>query len=310
MNSKKPKWKRLLSSLLMLAMLATLFPVSAFAIEYKEDTYLSPHNFAVDDSGNLTDTITLPDGFDNDVLDDRTDSNWSLPEDLNVDLWVYSDDMTEDEISNGTAPYVKDVMGRTWTLSKISITNKSTPTEGQTLIELLSISPETSKNDYVVDLSEISIDARPLGRYSYYDIYYLWELTEGDPTPTQYQVTYDLNLPSELSDSKTLFPVYRVDDRENMDVLSEDGQLYVVEDAVEALSGSVYENVPFTVADFSQTLYVDFLVFDENSYYDFDGWYIDGHGDNLYQTGDVLTADDSLAGDGCFVCNDSETQIR
>ena len=296
MNSKKPKWKRLLSSLLMLAMLATLFPVSAFAIEYEKDTYLSPHNFAIDDSGNLTDTLTLPDGFDNDVLDDRTGNNWALPEDLDVDLWVYSDDMSEEEISEGKAPYVKDVMGRTWTLSKISITNKGTPTEGQTLIELLTISPETSKNDYVVDLSEISIDARPLGRYSYYDIYYLWELTEGDPTPTQYQVTYDLNLPSELSRSKTLFPVYRVDERENMDVLSEDGQLYVVEDAVEALSGSVYENVQFTVADFSKTLYVDFLVFDENSYYDFDGWYIDGHGDNLYQTGDVLTADASLAG--------------
>ena len=75
MNSKKPKWKRLLSSLLMLAMLATLFPVSAFAIEYKKDTYLSPHNFALDDSGNLTDTLTLQDGFDNDVLDDRTGNN-------------------------------------------------------------------------------------------------------------------------------------------------------------------------------------------------------------------------------------------
>lgn len=298
MNSKKPKWKRLLSSLLMLAMLATLFPVSAFAIEYEKDTYLSPHNFAIDDSGNLTDTLTLPDGFDNDVLDDRTGNNWALPENLNVDLWVYSDDMSEEEISNGTAPYVKDIMGRTWTLSKISITNKSTPTEGQTLIELLTISPETSKIDYVVDLSKISIDARSLGRYSYYDIYYLWELTEGDPTPTQYQVTYDLNLPSELSGSKTLFPVYRVDDRENMDVLSEDGQLYVVEAAVDALSGSVYENVPFTVADFSNTLYVDFLVFDENSYYDFDGWYIEGSEDTLYQTGEVLTADDSLAGDG------------
>lgn len=298
MNSKKPKWKRLLSSLLMLAMLATLFPVSAFAIEYEKDTYLSPHNFAIDDSGNLTDTLTLPDGFDNDVLDDRTGNNWALPEDLDVDLWVYSDDMSEEEISNGTAPYVKDIMGRTWTLSKISITNKSTPTEGQTLIELLTISPETSKIDYVVDLSEISIDARSLGRYSYYDIYYLWKLTEGDPAPTQYQVTYDLNLPSELSNDKTLFPVYRVDDRENMDVLSEDGQLYVVEAAVTALSGSVYENVPFTVADFSNTLYVDFLVFDENSYYDFDGWYIEGSEDTLYQTGEVLTADDSLAGDG------------
>ena len=83
-----------------------------------------------------------------------------------------------------------------------------------------------------------------------------------------------------------------------MDVLSEDGQLYVVKDAVEALSGSVYENVSFTVADFSNTLYVDFLVFDENSYYDFDGWYIEGSEDTLYQTGHVLTADDSLAGDG------------
>lgn len=298
MNYKKLKWKRFLSSLLMLAMLATLFPVSAFAIEYEKDTYLSPHNFAIDDSGNLTDTLTLSDGFDNDVLDDRTGNNWALPEDLDVDLWVYSDDMSEEEISNGTAPYVKDIMGRTWTLSKISITNKDTPTEGQTLIELLTISPKTSKNDYVVDLSEISIDARPLGRYSYYDIYYLWELTEGDPAPTQYQVTYDLNLPSGLSNSKTLFPVYRVDDRENMDVLSEDGQLYKVEEAVEELSGSVYEKVSFTVADFSKTLYVDFLVFDENSYYDFDGWYIEGDENTLYQTGDVLTADDSLAGDG------------
>lgn len=289
------KW---LATLLAVIMLLALFPVSAFAIEYEKDTYLSPHNFAIDDSGNLTDTLTLPDGFDSDVLDDRTGNNWALPEDLGVDLWVYSDDMSEEEISNGTAPYVKDIMGRTWTLSKISITNKSTPTEGQTLIELLTISPETSKIDYVVDLSEISIDARSLGRYSYYDIYYLWELTEGDPAPTQYQVTYDLNLPSELADSKTLFPVYRVDDRENMDVLSEDGQLYVVKDAVEALSGSVYENVSFTVADFSNTLYVDFLVFDENSYYDFDGWYIEGSEDTLYQTGHVLTADDSLAGDG------------
>ena len=298
MNYKKLKWKRFLSSLLMLAMLATLFPVSAFAIEYQKGTYLSPHNFAIDDSGNLTDTLTLPEGFDDDVLNDRTGSNWSLPEGLNVDLWVYSDDMAEDEISKGTAPYVKDVMGRTWKLSKICITNKSTPTEGQTLIELLDTSSVTSKSDYVVNLSNIELEPRSLAnRFYYYDIYYLWELTEGDPAPTQYQVTYDLNLPSELSNDKTLFPVYRVDDRENMDVLSEDGQLYVVKDAVEALSGSVYENVLFTVADFSNTLYVDFLVFDENSYYDFDGWYIEGNEDTLYQTGDVLTAGDSLAGD-------------
>ena len=83
-----------------------------------------------------------------------------------------------------------------------------------------------------------------------------------------------------------------------MDVLSEDGQLYKVEEAVKNLSGPVYENVTFTVADFSNPLYVDFLVFDENSYYDFDGWYIEGDENNLYQTGHVLTADDSLAGDG------------
>lgn len=299
MNSKKPKWKRLLSSLLMLAMLATLFPVSAFAITYQEAT-LSPHNFAVDENGNFTTDLNLPDGFDEEVSVTQEGNtfegpNWKLPETLKVNLWVDSKSMSDEE--NGTAPYVKDVMGRTWTLSKISITNKSTPEDGQTLIELLDTSSVTSKSNYVVDLSNIELEPRILGnRFYYYDIYYLWELTEGDPAPTQYQVTYDLNLPSELSDSKTLFPVYREGDRETMDVLSEDGQLYVVEKAVDALSGSVYENVQFTVADFSYTLYVDFLVFDENSYYDFDGWYIDGHEDTLYQTGDVLTAGNSLAG--------------
>lgn len=299
MNSKKPKWKRLLSSLLMLAMLATLFPVSAFAITYQEAT-LSPHNFAVDEDGNFTTDLNLPDGFDEEVSVTREgntfkSANWKLPETLTVNLWVDSKSMSDEE--NGTVPYVKDVMGRTWTLSKISITNKSTPEDGQTLIKLLDTSSVTSKSDYVVNLSNIELEPRSLAnRFYYYDIYYLWELTEGDPAPTQYQVTYDLNLPFELSNDKTLFPVYRVDDRENMDVLSEDGQLYVVEDAVEALSGSVYENVPFTVADFSNTLYVDFLVFDEDSYYDFDGWYIEGDEDTLYQTGDVLKADDSLAG--------------
>lgn len=301
MNSKKPKWKRLLSSLLMLAMLATLFPVSAFAITYQEAT-LSPHNFAVDEDGNFTTDLNLPDGFDEEVSVTREGNtfkgaNWKLPETLTVNLWVDSKSMSDEE--NGTVPYVKDVMGRTWTLSKISITNKSTPEDGQTLIKLLDTSSVTSKSDYVVNLSNIELEPRSLAnRFYYYDIYYLWELTEGDPAPTQYQVTYDLNLPSELSNDKTLFPVYRVDDRENMDVLSEDGQLYVVKDAVEALSGSVYENVLFTVADFSKTLYVDFLVFDENSYYDFDGWYIEGNEDTLYQTGDVLTAGDSLAGGG------------
>lgn len=299
MNYKKLKWKRFLSSLLMLAMLATLFPVSAFAITYQEAT-LSPHNFAVDENGNFTTDLNLPDGFDEEVSVTRegntfNGANWKLPETLTVDLWVDSKSMSDEE--NGTVPYVKDVMGRTWTLSKISITNKSTPEDGQTLIELLDTSSVTSKSDYEVNLSNIELEPRILGnRFYYYDIYYLWELTEGDPTPTQYQVTYDLNLPSELSDSKTLFPVYRVDDRENMDVLSEDGQLYVVDAAVKALSGSVYENVSFTVADFSKTLYVDFLVFDENSYYDFDGWYIDEHEDTLYQTGDVLTEVASLAG--------------
>lgn len=301
MNSKKPKWKRLLSSLLMLAMLATLFQVSAFAITYQEAT-LSPHNFAVDEDGNFTTDLNLPDGFDEEVSVTREGNtfkgaNWKLPETLTVNLWVDSKSMSDEE--NGTVPYVKDVMGRTWTLSKISITNKSTPEDGQTLIKLLDTSSVTSKSDYVVNLSNIELEPRSLAnRFYYYDIYYLWELTEGDPAPTQYQVTYDLNLPSELSNDKTLFPVYRVDDRENMDVLSEDGQLYVVKDAVEALSGSVYENVLFTVADFSKTLYVDFLVFDENSYYDFDGWYIEGNEDTLYQTGDVLTAGDSLAGGG------------
>ena len=117
MNSKKPKWKRLLSSLLMLAMLATLFPVSAFAITYQEAT-LSPHNFAVDEDGNFTTDLNLPDGFDEEVSVTREGNtfkgaNWKLPETLTVNLWVDSKSMSDEE--NGTVPYVKEIMGRTWT---------------------------------------------------------------------------------------------------------------------------------------------------------------------------------------------------
>lgn len=293
---RKSKGKQFLSSFLVFILVLTLLPISAFALTTGDEVRISVVNTYVDDSGNYTEKIS---DDDEDKLTDKFDNSTRLTENK-IDTYVYSSDMSEDERDGSVVPYFLDEANRKWELYNVSVANGRKIDDPGTQHNLLcksDISEASNSVDYVVDTSEISLEPYTTKSSSYYFIWYSWKLAEGeDGEVTSYQVSYDLNLPSELSDSKTLFPVYRVDDRENMDVLSEDGQLYVVEDAVEALSGSVYENVPFTVADFSYTLYVDFLVFDEDSYYDFDGWYIEGDEDTLYQTGDVLKADDSLAG--------------
>lgn len=296
---RKSKGKQFLSSFLVFILVLTLLPISAFALTTGDEVRISVVNTYVDEDGGYIEEISRD---DEKKLTDTFLNSTRLTENK-INTYVYSSDMSEDEMDGSVVPYFLDEANRKWELYNVSVANGREIENSGDQKELLNpsaIEAANSLDDYVVDTSSISLEPykrSETATTSYYFIWYSWKLAEDeDEEVTSYQVSYDLNLPSELSDSKTLFPVYRVDDRENMDVLSEDGQLYVVEAAVEALSGSVYENVPFTVADFSKTLYVDFLVFDENSYYDFDGWYIDGHGDNLYQTGDVLTADASLAG--------------
>lgn len=296
---RKSKGKQFLSSFLVFILVLTLLPISAFALTIGDTVRISVVNTYVNDNGNYTEEISR---VDEGKLTDKFSGSTRLTENK-IDTYVYSSDMSEGERDGSVVPYFLDEANRKWELYNVSVANgREIENSGdqEELLNQSAIEAADSLDDYVVDTSSISLEPykrSETATTSYYFIWYSWKLAEGeDEEVTSYQVTYDLNLPAELSEDKTLFPVYRVDDRENMDVLSEDGQLYVVETAVEALSGSVYENVPFTVADFSDTLYVDFLVFDENSYYDFDGWYIEGSEDTLYQTGDVLTAGDSLAG--------------
>lgn len=304
---KKPKLRQFFSSFLVFALVLTLLPNSAFALTTGTGTEirLRAEHFCVDNSGGYTRKLQDAENEFGGIEDDLSESLIKNFEQNEINTYVYSPDMREDERDGSVIPYFFDQAGRKWELYKVSVANGrevETPGDQSELMSPSAIKSATGINDYVVDTTDITLTP---GQRNYYFIWYGWKLAEGEPeVVTSYQVTYDLNLPSELpKNGVTLFPVvyYEDYDRSRIDVGSEDGQLSVVKDAVEKLSKEVYSGKTFTVADFTANSafdYVDFLVFANDTYYDFDGWYIEGNEETLYDIGSELTASDTLASEG------------
>lgn len=97
---KKSKCKQFLSSFLVFALVLTLLPSSAFALTTGDTVRISVVNTYVDDSGNYTEKIS--DDDDEDKLTDTFSNSTRLTENK-IDTYVYSSDMSEDEM-DGSVP--------------------------------------------------------------------------------------------------------------------------------------------------------------------------------------------------------------
>ena len=201
MNLKK-LMKRFFSGILVFALVLTLLPVSAFALTTGDTVRISVVNTYVDEDGGYIEEISRD---DEKKLTDTFLNSTRLTENK-INTYVYSSDMSEDERDGSVVPYFLDEANRKWELYNVSVANGRKIDDPGTQHNLLcksDISEASNSVDYVVDTSEISLEPYTTKSSSYYFIWYSWKLAEDeDEEVTSYQVSYDLNLPSELSDSK------------------------------------------------------------------------------------------------------------
>lgn len=299
---RKSKGKQFLSSFLVFILVLTLLPISAFALTTGDKVRISVVNTYVDDNGNYTEEISR----DNEEKLTDTFSGSTRLTDNKINTYIYSSDMSEDECNGSVVPYFRDEANRKWELNKVSVANGRTINDPGTqcvLLDSSAIAAASDLNDYVVDTTGILLDPYTRNSSSYYFIWYSWKLAEGEPEEViSYQVGYDLNLPTDLVNSNvTLLPVLEEDGVRYMDVSAEGGQgsLPGVLQDVTNKKDTGYNGAPFIVSDFSENRenYVDFLVFDGDSYYDFDGWYIEGNEERVYEIGEKVDDAGDLAKD-------------
>ena len=164
------------------------------------------------------------------------------------------------------------------------------------------IKAATTKEDYIIDTTNLNITSYPLRpTIPYYYVWYGWELADAVEGLKQYNISYDLNLPTGdiPENSMSLYPVLTAG---SVDAGDSNGSLKAVKDYATKLGASVYSNQNYTVSDFNSVHdgaeYTDFLVFNYNSnsdYYTFDGWTVKDKGDTVYTIGQELNPDDMAA---------------
>lgn len=305
MNLSKSILRRLLSCLFALALLVVSFPMSAFALE--TGVQLSRKNFAFDGENfttggpDATATAKLGGNYNG--------NNWKVSGDNTADLWIYSTDMeSAGEADGSTVPYVIDGAGQKWVLKEIAIANyKTIGGNGeyngfQVVMTSDRIEAATTKEDYIIDTTNLNITSYPLRpTIPYYYVWYGWELADAVEGLKQYNISYDLNLPTDdiPENSMSLYPVLTAG---SVDAGDSNGSLKAVKDYATKLGTSVYSNQNYTVSDFNSVhdgaKYTDFLVFNYNSnsdYYTFDGWTVKDKGDTVYTIGQELNPDDMAA---------------
>lgn len=305
MNLSKSILRRLLSCLFALALLVVSFPMSAFALE--TGVQLSRKNFAFDGENFSTDG---PDKIATAKLGGTfPGNNWKVSEDNTADLWIYSTDMeSAGEADGSTVPYVIDGAGQKWVLKEIAIANyKTIGGDGeyngfQVVMTSDKIEAASTKADYIIDTTNLNITSYPLRpNIPYYYVWYGWELADAVEGLKQYNISYDLNLPTDdiPENSMSLYPVLTAG---SVDAGDSNGSLKAVKDYATKLGASVYSNQNYTVSDFNSVHdgaeYTDFLVFNYNSnsnYYTFDGWTVKDEGDTVYTIGQELNPDDMAA---------------
>ena len=312
---KKPKWKRFISSLLMLAILAALFPISALALtvtDSETDISLRAEHFYVDSDGNYTQKLGDKEAEAElgEVEDKLTESfeKGATFTDNTVSAYVYSSDMLVSERDGSVIPYVLDASGRKWELYKVEVANGRTidnPGDHELLMSFDAIKNAASLDDYVVNTEDIAMTP---GSRNYYFIWYSWKLAEDEPEEvTSYHISYDLNLPS---DTDSVFPVISYPETTSLDAGGDwGGDKSNILTTLNELEATVYAGQTYVISDFDSTSYgtnrnyIDFLAFNmqedfngsgTESFYAFDGWAV-GADHTKFTIGQEITTDDIIA---------------
>ena len=291
MNLKR-LMKQICSGFLVLALVCTYVP-AALAVP-ATGTELYANHYVINEgeiSKNILDETACNklDPTDSALIEAIADLNST------VDLWISSDDMSEEEYQ---IPYVVDGTGNTWYLQQIVLYNIiSDRNESQILMDENDIAGAKSKADYSFNVRDIEIDPYTIDGYSWYDVCYGWTLTppeqwdSGSSDDKTYTVTYDFGIPSDVN---SIFPITQYGIRGNESTASYD----YIKNAVENLSGGKIEGQNFNVAEGLNEEWKGFFGYTWNdsntSYYYFDGWKAEN--DSVYKTGATVTASDALAG--------------
>lgn len=317
MRFPKTGWKRLVSTLLALAMTLSLLPTMAFAAgfsdqENQDEIKISAlhRKMSTDNTSVTTEALSPKDDNGEAKLsppNNITKNNWPAETRENniINVYVTSTDMTEDEKASHAIPYVIDEDNVTWYLYQILWTNTpESDTEGNygTVMssdEIVAAAEGTAANAYRFDLTEITAEPNASSRVDYC-IRYCWTLVDPDLWDDDleeldvYHVSYDFNLPENVT------TCYTVIEEGIPRPVEGDGNLTQVEGDLEDLAANVYAGAGqnYTVSDFEKVHedYVGFLVFNNqmeqytyDKYYEFDGWTV-GTDENqkVYEIGEVI----------------------
>lgn len=287
MTGNKNVWKRIVSGIIVICLVAAMLPMSAFAAEISSSFAPVYRVLSADgEYGKFSSKV-----------------NWEIAEygelkrtadESKISLWVTSEEGTYQ------IPHVEDASNNTWYLKNISLINDpDSPTDTQVVMDADAILAAKSMDDYVLDPAEVTIDM-------WYGTAYLvcygwtnippeqWNNEPGDQAT--YTVDYNLNYPSKV-DSISII-------NEN-GIPPQEGRGYNnVPETVEALGGTVQEGMNFAVASglndaFDGEELKGFLAYNVNdsnttSYY-FAGW--KDKNDILYDIDDIVTATEELAGE-------------
>ena len=308
MKQLKNKAKRMLAVLVSLVLIVGMLPVSAFALT--EGAMILDHpSLRVTDDGSFTAT-KVPQLQGGGTL--TSSAGYTIPEDKKLNVWIESSEMTADGENNGSAPpYFTDIFGRKWTLNKVALAGYATQITSSSLANaevILSsdkIQSAHSKDDYVVDISDVSVEATKIyeGYYGY-SVLYGWQCEAdggGLTDPESYTVSYDFTLPEGLTEKNvTVYPLLEYNGKETLSIGETDGSLSQVKTALKELESEVYSGQPYQVP-YVDNQFIGFLVFDRNrnsaseesrnydGFYKFTGWQVDGAtNEELYPIGSTI----------------------
>lgn len=308
MKQLKNKAKRMLAVLVSLVLIVGMLPVSAFALT--EGAMILDHpSLRVAEDGSFTST-EVPQRQDNGKL--NSSAGWSIPNDKQLNVWIESSEMTADEKNDGSVPpYFTDIFGRKWTLEQVALAGYATPITNSSLtnIEVILSSSEiqaaASKSNYVVDISDVTVNATEIyDNYYGYSVLYGWKCEDdggGLTDPESYTVTYDFTLPKGLTEQNvTVYPLLEYNGKVALSIGETDGSLSQVKTALQQLEGEVYSGQPYQVP-YVDKQFIGFLVFDRNrnsanednrnynGFYKFTGWQVDGTtNEKLYPIGSTI----------------------
>lgn len=288
MNTIRTTLRRLCGCLCVLALAAAIFPFSAFALTVP--ARLRPDNFVVDENNNFKKVMANEAGL---KYDHAPTLAWQI-DDNQIDLWVYSDDMTV--IDGSVAPFFVDEKNNTYELYAVQIANEDdvTSSTAQQLLNQKQIESFSKKGDYLINTADIELPPDPeVTKNNRYYVQFIWKLSDGEEVPDSCGVNYDLNLPE---DSEAVFASKNGG---RLDVAESDGILGTIETNItEFNKTTIYENQKYTIPAFQSNdktvTYTNLLAlnhFGERRFYEFKGWKV-GDSETLYPAGQTFAGDE------------------